>query len=152
MTLTEALFVALIALSAACGAAFAEDHPVYPETLDAAAVASARSRVAPCVALSEAQVRDMLTGKAGFYEVRCPNCTGGEGGRQLVWDAARPGRLRCAYCGHEYPSEKYPMDKVHDHVAPTGETQRYPYWEGPDGYHHYFDAKIEFHGAVVSRA
>lgn len=144
MTFTDALFVALIALSAACGAAFAQDHPVYPETLDAGAVASARSRVAQCMALSEAEVRQMLTGKAGFYEIGCPNCTGGEGGRQLGWDPSHPDRLKCVYCGHEYPSEKYPMDKVYEHVAPTGETQQYPYWEGPDGYHHYFDAKIEF--------
>ena len=144
MTLTDALLVALIALSAACGAAFAQDHPVYPETLDAGAVASAKTRVAPCMALSETEVRQMLTGKAGFYEIRCPNCTGGEGGRQLAWSPAWPDRLKCAYCGHEYPSEKYPMNKVHEHVAPTGETQQYPYWEGPDGYHHYFDAKIDF--------
>ncbi len=144
MTITDFMLIALLLVVAACGAAFAQDRPIYPETLDAGAIASARSRVAACMALSEAQVREMLTGRAGFYEVRCPNCTGGEGGRQLAWDPAWPDRLKCAYCGHEYPSEKYPMDKVYEHVAPTGETQQYPYWEGPDGYHHYFDAKIEF--------
>lgn len=70
------------------------------------------------------QVRAFITEQAGFYEIRCPNCTAGKQGKQLVWDIARPNGLSCQFCKHVYPSTDYPMDKVYEHGAPTGEMQR----------------------------
>ncbi len=122
--------------------ASAQQHPVYdPGTPSITYVQQADQ----CLQLSEEQVRAMVTEKAGFYEIQCPNCTKGHQGDQLVWDPARPNEVKCKYCGMVYPNEKYPMDKVYEHQAPTGEMQQYPYYEREDGFHHFFQAKIDFH-------
>ena len=97
------------------------------------------------MAMSAEEVRARITENAGFNEIQCPNCTSGKQGDQLVWSVDAPDQVTCRYCGHVYPSEQYPMDQVYEHVAPTGETQQYPYYEGADGFQHFFQAKIDFH-------
>jgi hypothetical protein len=119
-------------------------HPVYPLKPSDKALAEARDATALVMGMSDEQVRILITEQAGFYEIRCPNCSAGKQGGQLVWDIGRPGELHCKFCKHIYPSAKYPMNKVYEHVAPTGEVQKYPYWEGADGFRHFFQAKIDF--------
>lgn len=119
-----------------------QSHPVYePGDVSDTYVKQAEE----CLAFTEQQVRDMITEKAGFLEIKCANCTAGSQGGQLEWSTDAPDQLTCAYCGHVYPSEKYPMDRVYEHLSPTGQIQSYPYYDGPDGFHHFFQAKIDYH-------
>ena len=131
-----------IALFAAALPASSQQHPVYDPGQPSTTFIS---RADGCFNFSEDQVRRMITEKAGFYEIQCPNCTMGVQGNQLVWDPEHPDQVKCRHCGHVYPSEKYPMDKVYEHQAPTGEIQKYPYYERADGFHHFFQANIDFH-------
>ncbi len=121
---------------------YVQQHPVYdPGTPSTTYVRYADE----CFQFSEEQVREMITEKAGFHEIQCPNCTMGHQGAQLVWDPTHPNQVKCKYCGMVYPNDKYPTDKVYEHQAPTGEIQQYPYYERKDGFHHFFQAKIDFH-------
>jgi hypothetical protein len=124
--------------------AYPVTHPVMPVTLSESGVNGLRAAVAPAMKLSEQETRDLIRPMTGFQEMRCPNCNSGHQGDQLVWSIDDPHRLKCRYCGEVYPNAKYPMDKVKEIVAPTGEHQRYPYYEGPDGYPYYFEAKMDF--------
>ena len=123
------------------------EHPVYAADFEFSQdrLQSVIDSSAPVMALSEDDLRALITEKAGFAEIECPNCTSGHQGDQLVWSIERPAQVTCRYCGHVYPSVQYPMAKVYEHVAPTGETQQYPYYEGPDGFQHFFQAKIDYH-------
>ncbi len=140
-----ALILALLAPPIAAAAEV--EHPVYAGdfafTQDR--LQSVIDSSAPIMAMSEDEVRALITEKAGFNEIQCPNCESGRQGDQLVWSPDHPNQVTCRYCGHVYPSEQYPMDHVYEHVAPTGETQQYPYYEGPDGFQHFFQAKIDYH-------
>ncbi len=139
------LVLALMALSVA---AFAEvEHPVYAADFEFTQdrLQTVIDSSAPVMAMSEDEVRALITDKAGFAEIQCPNCDAGRQGDQLRWSIDAPDQVTCRYCGHVYPSEQYPMDQVYEHVAPTGETQEYPYYEAADGFRHFFGAKIDYH-------
>ena len=124
--------------------AYPVTHPVVPADLSAAQVADAKASVAPALAFTEQETRDLLRPMTGFSEMRCPNCTSGHQGDQLVWSITDPHHTKCRYCGQVYPSEKYPMDKVTEVTSPAGERRQYPYYEGPDKYPYYFDAKVDY--------
>lgn len=115
-----------------------------PVVLKDDAIKALRDQVAPVIKLSEQETRQLLRPMTGFVEVRCANCQGGHQGYQLAWSIEDPHHARCQYCGHVYPSAKYPMDKIKVVVSPKGERQEYPYYEGPDKYPHYFQAKIDY--------
>lgn len=142
----RAILIPLL-LAAPILAAAEVDHPVYASDFEFTAdrLQSVIDSSAPVMAMSEDEVRALITEHAGFAEIQCPNCTSGRQGDQLLWSIERPAQLTCRYCGHVYPSEQYPMDQIYEHVAPTGETQQYPYYEGPDGFQHFFQAKIDYH-------
>ncbi|HCA47302.1 MAG TPA: hypothetical protein DEP45_08045, partial [Armatimonadetes bacterium] len=126
-------FIAIIALLAPAVAATAEVvHPVYAAEFEFTAerLKGAVDASAPIMAMSDEAVHALITDKAGFNEIQCPNCTSGKQGDQLTWTIDAPNQVTCRYCGHVYPSEQYPMDRVYEHVAPTGETQQYPCYEG----------------------
>jgi len=145
LTLSIALIAALLAPVIAIAAEV--EHPVYAAEFEFTAerLQGAVDASAPVMAMSAEVVRALITENAGFNEIQCPNCTSGKQGDQLVWSVDAPDQVTCRYCGHVYPSEQYPMDQVYEHVAPTGETQQYPYYEGADGFQHFFQAKIDFH-------
>ncbi len=128
--------------------AFAEvEHPVYADDFEFTEerLETVLESSAPVMAMTEDEVRALITEKAGFLEIGCPNCDAGHQSRQLQWHYSQPDQLVCQYCGHVYPSEQYPMDHIYEHEAPTGEIQRYPYYEAPDGFRHFFQAKIDYH-------
>ena len=120
-----AIFSSLIIIAATLPA-YAQQHPVYdPGTPSTTYISYADE----CFRFSEAQVREMITEKAGFAEIQCPNCTMGHQGAQLLWDPTQPNEVKCKYCEMVFPNNQYPMDKVYEHQAPTGEIQQYPYCE-----------------------
>ena len=145
--------VICLALLLAAGVSSA-DHPVLPVSLRAADLAGYRRAVEPVMEMSEADMRAVIPTQSGLYFCDCPNCTAGmqegqfadrSGAKFQPWDVSRPGVMRCTYCGHEYPSEKYPMAKSLQVHNPRGELQEYPYWEDEHGYRYFFAARIDYH-------
>gem|GEM_PF-645562 len=128
--------------------------PRLPVRLAASEAASYRTAVASLMAMSEAEVLQIIPEQSGLYFTDCPNCEagiqegqfqGGKDSRFTSWDPAQPLVMKCAYCGHSYPSEKYPMAKTLEAHGPNGRLARYPYWEDAKGYRHYFGARIDDH-------
>jgi hypothetical protein len=142
-----AMCAALLAWPAAASefppAATAQDVPRLME-----ATAFVRS-------LDEGALRKLVPAQSGLHFVGCPNCRAGRQENQLVWTPERPGEVRCQYCGHRYPSEKYPMTAAVTVRNPRGETQRYPYWADASGYRYFFEARrddlVKVHLAEAAR-
>ena len=124
-------------------------HPVWP--VRGGSVASYQSVVAPLLAMDERKMAALVPTQSGIYFCGCPNCTGGrqegqfadEGDLPRPWSIDRPDEIRCKYCGHVYPSAKYPMEKRLEVKNPRGETQVYPYWEDAKGYRYFLGARID---------
>lgn len=134
-----------IAVFVLCALASASaDEPAHP-VFAISGSASDVSRANEVMRFSEDEVRSLITDKAGFYEIACANCDKGSQGSQLVWSPDRPHEVKCKYCGHVYPSNDYPMDKIYRHEAPNGEIQEYPYYEGEHDFRHFFNANIDYH-------
>lgn len=130
------------------------DHPLLPVSLKASDAASYRASVAAFMVRPEAEVLAIIPEQSGLYFTDCPNCEfgiqegqfqGGKDARFTPWDPAHPLAMRCVYCGHEYPSEKYPMTKTLTVHGPNGKLEQYPYWEDAKGYRHFFGARIDYH-------
>jgi len=94
--------------------------------------------------LDERALIELVPAQSGLSFVGCPNCTAGHQEHQLVWSPERPQELRCKYCGHRYPSAKYPMKDTLEVRGPDGTPQRYPYWASPNGYRSYFQARRDY--------
>jgi hypothetical protein len=129
-------------------------HPRLPVSLGSSDAASYRNSVAQVVALPEADLLRLIPAQSGIYFTDCPNCDAGiqegqfEGGKDAThtpWDPAKPRVMRCAYCGHQYPSEKFPMAKAQEVHGPNGQPATFPYWEDAKGYRHFFGARIDYH-------
>jgi hypothetical protein len=143
------IFALLILPALACAAG----HPLLPVRLKPSDVGGLRAAIAPLLAMSEAEMLALIPAQSGLYFVGCVNCTGGQQEGQLtVWDVARPDMVKCAYCGQEYPSDKYPTSGVLEVKTPTGTTARYPYhesrpawWKGQEPYRSYFAARVDYH-------
>jgi hypothetical protein len=135
-----------------CGSARAAEHPVMPVDVDSDDLDAYRARVAPLLEMSEDEMLEIIPEQSGLYFVGCPNCDAGRqegqfkgGGEFAPWTAEDPFVMRCSYCGHQYPSEQYPMDAAEEVRGPDGSVSRYPHWEDADGYRHYFAARIDYH-------
>lgn len=151
MTLPLPLMLLLAALLTTASMA---QHPILPVSLRDSDAGAYRRLVEPVMALDEASMLAVIPTQSGLYFTDCPNCTSGlqegqfQGGKDAKyepWSLARPEAMRCAYCGHQYPSEQYPMTEVLRVHNPRGEVQEYPYWVDADGYRHYFGARIDYH-------
>ncbi len=146
------LFMLLLAVLLT-GASMAQ-HPVLAVPLRESDADGYRRLVEPVMELDEAAMLAVIPRQSGIYFTDCPNCTAGlqegqfQGGKDAnyePWSLAQPETMRCAYCGHQYPSEQYPMTEVHRVHNPRGELQEYPYWADAKGYRHYFAARIDYH-------
>jgi len=141
-------------LLAAASAAGAAEHPVMPVQESETNLDVYRERVAPLLAMSEAELVALVPEQSGIYFCDCPNCEAGHQEGQfgiwgdmphIPWSPDSPHVMRCKYCGHEYPSEDYPMAEVLEVRNPRGDIQRYPYWADENGYRQYFAARIDYH-------
>ena len=138
----------------ALGSAALAAHPALPSRIDKAQAASYVNAAADVMQLDEAALLAIIPEQSGLYFTDCPNCEGGlqEGqfgfhnrGPHVPWESTRPLVMRCSFCGHEYPSEQYPMRGALAVHSPDGEPREYPYWEDERGYRHYFGARIDDH-------
>ncbi|MGI5817733.1 MAG: heparinase II/III domain-containing protein [Armatimonadota bacterium] len=144
--------ICLIYLLVAGGLLWAAERPVMPVSVRADDLENYRGRVQPLLAMTEAQMLEIIPEQSGLYFVGCPNCDEGRqegqfagGGQYQPWTVEDPLTMRCSYCGHRYPSDEYPMDEALEVTTPAGPTARYPYWRDADGYRHYFGARIDYH-------
>ena len=85
-------------------------HPVLKHESDSKKAASEES-LKQVMAMSEDDMLKLIPTRTGVVFCGCPNCKGGqqESG-QFRWSIDRPFTLRCRFCDHEYPSEKYPAN------------------------------------------
>lgn len=133
--------------------AWAAEHPVLPVTLKENQVGSLRKSVEHLMSLSEADMLALIPTQSGLYFVSCANCQGGQQEGQLsVWDPREPDVVKCSSCGHQYPSEKYPMSETLEVKTPRPSVARFPYfpnlpvwWKEKEPYRHYFAARIDYH-------
>ncbi len=121
-------------------------HPVmdHSSLLKSTDPAGYKQRAQYLMELSEEEMLGLVPTQAGLYFVGCPNCSGGRQEHQLVWDVQKPREVKCKYCGHVYPSEKYPMDKVQQVTTPAGNVVECPYWEDQQGYRYYFESYMNY--------
>lgn len=145
--------LALCLLGLCCTCAFAVEHPAWSRRPAASQLAALKTKLAPLLALPEADLLKLVPAQSGLYFVGCPNCQGGMQEAQLSkWDYRQPDRVACAYCGHVYPSDKYPSTGSTKVTAPDGAAQAYPYhesrpawWHGQEPYRSYFQARVDYH-------
>lgn len=147
------LCLACVAVPAAVSAGMPA-RPLLPVRLAPSEADAYRRAAAGAMALSEADLLAIIPEQSGIYFTDCPNCdagiqegqfAAGRGTPFTPWDPARPLVMRCAYCGHEYPSDTFPMTSVLEVHGPDGRPARYPYWEDARGYRHFFAARIDEH-------
>ncbi|MDA0745223.1 MAG: heparinase II/III family protein [bacterium] len=98
-------------------------------------------RLQPVLALSEAELLDLIPERAGLFFVGCPNCNGGAQEGQISWSLDKPHEVFCKYCDMRYPNDKFPDTKILEVKNPVGQIQKYPYWEDETGYRYFFRAK-----------
>jgi len=130
-------------------------HPVLPVQVSAQAAAALREELAPVLGMDEERLVALVPVQSGLYFVGCPNCNEGrqEGqfddsgnlSQRKCWRIERPDEMRCRYCQHVYPSERYPMTGRLEVKNPRGEIHTYPYWADQKGYRYYFAARIDYH-------
>ncbi|NUQ01575.1 MAG: heparinase, partial [Armatimonadetes bacterium] len=137
-----------------CAVLAGEAHPVLPPRLEPARLPGLRRTIEPIMALGEAELLSVVPTQSAIFFTDCPNCTAGIQETQFAsrsrqahvpWELSRPTVMRCTWCGHEYPSAKYPMEQVLRVHNPRGEPQEYPYWADAKGYKHFFAARIDEH-------
>lgn len=135
-------------------AVYAVEHPALPFNADIKQVEGLKRAVEPVMAMTEEQMVEFIPTQSGLYFVGCLNCNGGQQEAQLGggWSIERPDEVRCSYCGHVYPSEKYPTTGVLEVKTPTGDVARYPYhesrpawWKEQEPYRSFFHARIDYH-------
>ena len=104
-------------------------HPVLQHDLDARRGTELERAVARVMAMPEPEMLALVPTRSGILFCGCPNCSGGqqENG-QFHWSIEKPRELRCKYCEHVYPSEKYPERWTATGKNALGETVSYPYY------------------------
>lgn len=132
------LFLGLAAGALAAGPGRA---PVFPAEAAASTVAALVQSTAFVRGLKESDLEAMVPTQSGLFFVDCPNCESGRQEGQLAWNPEKPEQVYCRYCGHSYPSEKYPDHEQVTVRNPRGEIQHYPYWKNESGYRHFFRAR-----------
>jgi len=98
------------------------------------------------MSLSEEDMLKLVPTQTGIRFTDCPNC---EAGRQdsgdWEWVPQKPFQIRCKGCGEIYPNNpKYPDDKAVTVPGPDGKVFRFPYYERPDGYRIFFQARVDY--------
>jgi hypothetical protein len=107
----------------------------------------AEEGLARIMAMSEEEIVKLIPMKTGVTFCGCPNCKGGqqESG-QFNWSIDRPFTLKCRFCGHEYPSEKYPANRTDKGTNMLGEPVEYHYYfDEPSRRDFWFEACADYH-------
>jgi hypothetical protein len=106
-------------------------HPVLTHDLDPGKAAEYERAVSRVMAMSEAEMLRLVPTRSAIAICGCANCEGGAqewAPKQFDWSIDRPFELKCRFCGHVYPSDRYPMDRTETGVNALGETVTYRYY------------------------
>ena len=130
-----AVLVGAVALAAEAGAEPGQGpgkHPVVHWRIDRRSPESYERSLARIMSMSEAEMLQLIPTRSCILFCGCPNCEGGqqENG-QFDWSIERPYELRCRFCGHVYPSPKYPAQQTASGLNALGETVTYRYYLDP---------------------
>ena len=119
--------------------AYPVSHPVYvPKGVDVEAL---KRSVEPLMRMTVKEVIAQVPTESGINFIGCPNCHGGaEEMHVLGWKYGMGSRVRCNYCGMEFPNKKFPNNREKVIIAPGGAKQVYRYYEDSTGYPYYFEA------------
>ncbi|MBM4081860.1 MAG: alginate lyase family protein, partial [Planctomycetes bacterium] len=110
-------------------------HPVLTHQVDAQRAATYEKAVSRVMAMSEEEMLKLIPTKSAILFCGCANCSGGQQENGMFeWTIERPSELRCKFCKHVYPSEKYPVNWTATGRNALGETVTYKY---------YFDEKAK---------
>ena len=122
-------------------------HPVFPIQPSPEEIETLKVQTRRILTLTPEEIETWIVAKSSFEMVACPNCEwpGGRRDRKnyWAWDEADPDRIQCTHCGAIYPHPDYPMHRIERAFDPTDQMQKFPYWEGADGYRYFLQGKIE---------
>lgn len=118
-------------------------HPVLASWANLAP-AHLQRRTADILALSEAELLQVLPRRNGIFFAGCPvpGCRNPQGSR-FAWSLRDPDRITCVTCQTVFPHPDYPAQGSAAVVAPSGRTLHFPYVLGADGRKHYLQAAID---------
>jgi len=125
-------------------------HPVYTNSVDIGGsfpgvhYAAAADEV---IKMNDQQIIDALPKFAGIFYAGCPNCTKNPTEAVFNWNVQNPHSMACGLCGHVYPSEKFPDNKIEKVLPPSGKEMEYRYFQTKTK-KHFFRAGIELRKRV----
>jgi hypothetical protein len=118
---------------------FISRHPIYTPAVSN--IESLKESVAPLMKISLKELITEVPENAGIFFIGCPNCnSGAQEMNVLGWKPGMGSKVRCNYCGMEFPNKKFPNNRERVITAPGGVLQVYRYYEDSSGHRYYFEA------------
>ena len=116
-------------------------HPVYPPQYKADSIETLKKDVAAATAMSPGELYDFAPGASGIYFCGCPHCDGGAQEHAMAWELGMGDRVKCKYCGIEFPNDQYPNNREKVIIAPSGAKQVYRWHEAKNGRQYFYEAR-----------
>ncbi|MCK4284302.1 MAG: heparinase II/III family protein [Candidatus Brocadiae bacterium] len=118
-------------------------HPYRDPGLKKSQAKALESGVERVMAMNEQEMLALAPVQTAIVFCGCPNCDHGQQEwNQLTWTIEKPHELQCRFCGHVYPSEKYPMDRSQTTRNPQGKRVTVRYHLDAAGNDHFFGSKV----------
>jgi len=118
-------------------------HPYRDPGLSPSQADELEQAVARVMAMSEKELLDLVPKQTGILFCGCPNCDRGmQEVNQLTWTIDAPHQVKCRFCGHTYPSDKYPMDHVQVTRNPQGRRVTARYYLDEKGNDYFFESAV----------
>ncbi|MEW6356680.1 MAG: heparinase II/III family protein [Planctomycetota bacterium] len=138
---SAAVLVAILSLGALVMAQpFKVKHPTHDPKLTQADASRLEKAVQRVLVMSEEDLLALVPVQTAIHFCGCPNCDAGmQESNQLTWTIDRSREVKCQFCGHVYPSEKYPMDKTQTATNPRGEKVTVRYYLDKEGNDYFFE-------------
>ncbi|HOZ48412.1 MAG TPA: heparinase II/III family protein [Candidatus Hydrogenedentes bacterium] len=129
-------------------------HPVFGPEYGPGDVESLTKSVGDALAMSPEELYAMVPECSGIYYCGCPHCDGGAQEHAMVWSLGMGDRVKCQYCGMEFPNDQYPNNREKVIIAPSGATQVYRWYEAENGRQYFYEARAWYErwGWTRSRA
>ncbi|MCH7813056.1 MAG: hypothetical protein IID40_03450, partial [Planctomycetes bacterium] len=118
-------------------------HPFHDPGLSAKQIKKLVRQLGPIMSLSERQVLALVPVQTSVRSTGCPNCANRSSARDgFIWSVDAPDRIACRFCGHVYPSQRYPMDHTETVRNPLGEQVTVRFHVSDEGERCYFEGVI----------
>jgi len=118
-------------------------HPYRDPGLSKSQAGELESAIERVMAMGEQELLDLVPTQTGILFCGCPNCDRGmQESNQLTWTVEAPHQVVCRFCGHVYPSDEYPMDRVQVTRNPQGKRVTVRYYLDEAGNDHFFEGAV----------